>query len=113
MFQRLFRRSGAEAPPRRERHARAEVTERYLREFTREHRGVEMWVEPPTKWARPSVLLVAHDGEWTRRTVDSVKAANQLAKELGVARFDAGIVAYPERMRTYNARIKREQKDRR
>lgn len=111
VFQRLFRRSGVEAVPRRERHARAEITARYLREFTAERRGVEMWVEPPTAWARPSVLLVAHDGEWTRRTVDSVKAAHQLAGELGVPRFDAGIVPYPERMRTYNARKKREETD--
>lgn len=117
VFQRLFSRSkpgsGAEAVPKRERHARAEATARHLREFTSERRGVEMWVEPPTTWARPSVLLVAHDGEWTRRSVDSVKAANHLAKELGVPRFDAGIVPYPERMRTYNARKKREENDRR
>lgn len=89
------------------------MTARYLRDFTFERRGVEMWVESPTTWARPSVLLVAHDGEWTRRTVDSVKAAHQLAEELRVPRFDAGIVPYPERMRTYNARKKREEKDRR
>ena len=43
--------------------------EAYLREWTRSHAGVEAFVEPRTAVTETTVLLVAADGEWTRRRV--------------------------------------------
>jgi hypothetical protein len=49
----------------------------------------------------PTVVLVAHDGEWTRRRVPSPEVVRQLGHELGIPVYDAGVVGYPARMREY------------
>lgn len=81
--------------------------EAHLIAWAREREGVEAWVEPPTTLSEPSVLLVAWDGESTRRTVASVEAGHRLAATLKIRSHDAGVVSYPQRMRDYNARTKR------
>ncbi|HET9899540.1 MAG TPA: oxidoreductase, partial [Actinomycetes bacterium] len=43
----------------------------HLSEFARSRRGVEAFVEPRTTVTDTTVVLVAHDGEWTRRRVAS------------------------------------------
>src|SRR5512143_1656804 len=40
---------------------------RYLRQWVAEHSGVEAFVEPKTTVTDVTVVLVAADGEWTRR----------------------------------------------
>ena len=47
--------------------------EAHLREFATTRRGVEGFVEPRTAVSDVTLLLVAHDGEWTRRRVPSVR----------------------------------------
>jgi hypothetical protein len=80
--------------------------EKHLEEFARARRGVEGFVEPRTAVSDVTLLLVAHDGEWTRRRVPSVEWAHQFANRLGVPSYDAAVVGYPARMREYNRRKK-------
>ena len=80
--------------------------EKHLAEFARTRRGVEGFVEPRTAVTDVTLMLVAHDGEWTRRRVPSVDWAHQFANKAGVPSYDAGVVGYPARMREYNRRQK-------
>jgi hypothetical protein len=56
-----------------------------------------------------TLLLVAHDGEWTRRRVPSVEWAHDFANRLSVPSYDAAVVGIPQRMRDYNRRQKQSQ----
>ena len=78
----------------------------HLREFVATRRGVEGFVEPRTTVSEVTLLLVAHDGEWTRRRVPSVQWAHDFANKLGVPSYDAAVVGIPQRMRDYNRRQK-------
>ena len=78
--------------------------QQHLLEFIRTRRGVEGFVEPRTTVTDVTLLLVAHDGEWTRRRVPSVKWAHDFANRNGVPSYDAGLVGIPDRMREYNRR---------
>lgn len=80
--------------------------QRHLEEFARTRRGVEGFVEPRTAVTDVTMMLVAHDGEWTRRRVPSVAWAHAFANRLGVPSYDAAVVGYPARMREYNRRRK-------
>lgn len=80
--------------------------ERHLAEFARSRRGVEGFVEPRTAVSDVTMMLVAHDGEWTRRRVPSVDWAHRFANWQGIPSYDAGVVGYPARMREYNRRQK-------
>jgi hypothetical protein len=80
--------------------------EKHLTEFATTRRGVEGFVEPRTAVTDVTLMLVAHDGEWTRRRVPSVDWAHHFANKHGVPSYDAGVVGYPARMREYNKRQK-------
>ena len=80
----------------------------HLRDFVATRRGVEGFVEPRTTVSEVTLLLVAHDGEWTRRRVPSVAWAHDFANRLGVPSYDAAVVGIPQRMRDYNRRQKGE-----
>jgi len=85
----------------------------HLDDFVRSRRGVEAYVEPRTTVTETTVLLVADDGEWTRRRVDGPRGAQLFAKRHGLPLYDATVVGYPQRMREYNARRKRQQQQQR
>jgi hypothetical protein len=76
----------------------------HLREFIRTHDGVEAFVEPRTAVTDTTVLLVAHDGEWTRRRVGGPQGAASFARSEAIPLYDAEAVGYPSRMRAYNER---------
>ena len=78
----------------------------HLAEFVSTRRGVEGFVEPRTAVSDVTLLLVAHDGEWTRRRVPSVKWAHDFANKHQVPSYDAAVVGIPQRMRDYNRRKK-------
>ena len=80
--------------------------EAHLRDFVTSRRGVEGFVEPRTAVSDVTLLLVAHDGEWTRRRVPSVQWAHQFANKHHVPSYDAAVVGIPQRMRDYNRRRK-------
>ena len=69
---------------------------------------MEQWHGRLTEALGPSsaLLLVAIDGEWTRRRVPSVEWAHDFANGEGIPSYDAAVVGYPERMREYNRRSK-------
>jgi hypothetical protein len=81
-----------------------DADQRHLLDFVRTHRGVEGFVEPRTTVTDVTVLLVAYDGEWTRRRVPSVQWAHEFCNRNAVPSYDAGLVGIPERMRQYNRR---------
>ena len=78
----------------------------HLREFVTTRRGVEGFVEPRTAVSDVTLLLVAHDGEWTRRRVPSIQWAHKFANQHQVPSYDAAVVGIPQRMRDYNRRQK-------
>jgi hypothetical protein len=78
----------------------------HLKDFVTSRRGVEGFVEPRTAVSDVTLLLVAHDGEWTRRRVPSVAWAHDFANKHGVPSYDAAVVGIPQRMRDYNRRRK-------
>lgn len=82
------------------------IDSQHLEEFIQTRKGVEGFVEPRTTVSEVTLLLVAHDGEWTRRRVESVEWAHKFANKLGVPSYDAGLVGIPQRMREYNRREK-------
>ncbi|MEU4313869.1 oxidoreductase [Nocardia sp. NPDC024068] len=76
---------------------------RYLAEWVRTHTGVEGFVEPKTTVTDVTVVLVASDGEWTRRVVGE-RGARRLAHDLGIPVYDVERTGYPQRMRDHDAR---------
>jgi len=80
----------------------------HLRQWALARRGVEGFVEPRTTVSEVTLLLVAHDGEWTRRRVPSVQWAHDFSNKLGLPSYDAAVVGIPQRMRDYNSRQKQE-----
>ena len=80
--------------------------EKHLREWIAARRGVEGFVEPRTAVSEVTLLLVAHDGEWTRRRVPGVQWAHNFCNTHQVPSYDAAVVGIPQRMRDYNSRQK-------
>ena len=78
--------------------------EAHLRDWTRGQAGVEAFIEPRTAVTETTVLLVAADGEWTRRRVAGPNAARKLAHRLAIPVYDVQLVGYPQRMRDHDAR---------
>ncbi len=88
--------------------ASSKVDEKHLHEFVTARRGVEGFVEPRTAVSDVTLLLVAHDGEWTRRRVPSINWAHDFANKHQVPSYDAAVVGIPQRMRDYNRRKKQQ-----
>lgn len=63
-------------------------------------------MEPRTTVTDVTLILIAFDGEWTRRRVPSVEWAHTFCNRHGIASYDAAVVGYPSRMREYNKRRK-------
>ena len=78
----------------------------HLREWAGTRAGVEGFVEPPTPTTTTTLVLVAGTGEWTRRRVDSGKAAFAFGQKLGIPVYDVSAVGYPSRMREWTAKRK-------
>jgi hypothetical protein len=76
----------------------------HLEQFVASRRGVEGYVEPRTAVTETTILLVAADGEWTRRRIDGPDTARKLSRDLSVPVYDAQVTGYPQRMRDWSAR---------
>ncbi|CAN3129704.1 oxidoreductase [Mycobacterium sp. smrl_JER01] len=83
---------------------------RYLQAWVAEHHGVEAFVEPKTTVTEVTVVLVAADGEWTRRKAGGDAGARRLSDRLKIPVYDVQKVGYPQRMRDYDARKRVERK---
>nr|WP_042189609.1 hypothetical protein [Kibdelosporangium sp. MJ126-NF4]CEL18782.1 FIG00553873: hypothetical protein [Kibdelosporangium sp. MJ126-NF4]CTQ96365.1 FIG00553873: hypothetical protein [Kibdelosporangium sp. MJ126-NF4] len=84
----------------------------HLVAWTQSRRGVEAYVEPRTNVTHTTVVLIASDGEWTRRRIENEDAARSFGKKQGIPVYDAAIVGYPKRMRDYTRRKAEEEKRR-
>jgi len=84
--------------------ARADLD--HLEQFVSSRRGVEGYVEPRTAVTETTIVLVAADGEWTRRRIAGPDVARKLSRDLGVPVYDAQVTGYPQRMRDWSARQK-------
>jgi len=83
---------------------------KYLSDWVATHTGVEAFVEPRTTVTELTVVLVANDGEWTRRRVGSERDARKLSDRLRIPVYDVQKVGYPQRMRDFDARRRIERK---
>jgi len=82
----------------------------YLRAWVAARSGVEGFVEPKTTVTDLTVVLVAADGEWTRRRAGSERDAIRLSERLGIPVYDVEKIGYPQRMRDFDARRRIERK---
>ncbi len=82
----------------------------HLKGFATSRRGVEAFVEPATNVTSESIVLVATDGEWTRRRVPNGEAAAAIAREMNIPIYDVQRTGYPQRVRDYNSRQRISQK---
>jgi hypothetical protein len=79
----------------------------HLEDFVRSRKGVEAFIEPRTTVTETTVLLIAHDGEWTRRRVDGPEGARRFAHKMAIPVYEVALVGYPKRMRDFNERERR------
>jgi hypothetical protein len=84
----------------------------HLEQFVATRRGVEGYVEPRTAVTETTIVLVAADGEWTRRRIDGPEIARRLSRDLAIPVYDAQVTGYPQRMRDWSARQKHNLLDR-
>lgn len=75
-----------------------------LEEWVAARHGIEIFVEPRTTVTSTTMLLVAHDGEFTRRPVANPSEARSFATAHALPIYDANLVGYPQRMRDYSRR---------
>ena len=80
------------------------AVEEHLRAFVESRVGVEAYVEPATSVTPTTIVLIAWDGEWTRRAVGTPKDAFDLARKMGITAYDVNHTGYPSRMREWNSR---------
>jgi hypothetical protein len=78
----------------------------HLEQFVASRRGVEGYVEPRTAVTETTIVLVAADGEWTRRRIDGPDVARRLSRDLNIPVYDAQVTGYPQRMRDWSAQQK-------
>lgn len=100
VFDRLLRRRGRPGAPR----AADDADIEHLERWAAARIGVEAYLEPRTAVTETTVVLVAHDGEWTRRRIGGAEGAHRLGKRLKIPVYDVGKVGYPRQMRDYAAR---------
>jgi hypothetical protein len=81
----------------------ADGDEVHLSGFAASRTGVEGFVEPQTNTTATTLVLVASDGEWTRRRIASPKAGFDLGRKLAIPVYDVAATGYPRRMREWTA----------
>lgn len=64
--------------------------------------GVEAYYERETPREPSSLMLVARDGEWTRRKVPNEREGAKLAQDLGVPFYEVVKTGYPDSIRQWN-----------
>jgi len=77
---------------------------RHLRQWAAQRTGVEAFVEPQTPVTPLTIVLVAADGEWTRRPAGGAAGARRVGEQLQIPVYDVQKVGYPQRMRDFDER---------
>ncbi|AZQ76337.1 MAG: oxidoreductase [Flaviflexus sp.] len=85
---------------------RRNATRDHFQDFVATRKGVEAYLEPAGAREPLALILVARDGEWTRRQVPSPKEAANLATELGLPFYEIIRTGYPQRMREWSRKNK-------
>ncbi|MFD2418623.1 oxidoreductase [Amycolatopsis pigmentata] len=106
LFDALRRRRGRAGAPRKA----SESDTTHLQVWASTRQGVEAYVEPPTTVTETTVVLIAHDGEWTRRRIGSLAAAQRFGHKHGIPVYEVARVGYPKRMREYTRRLKSQER---
>ncbi|WP_100445832.1 oxidoreductase [Glycomyces xiaoerkulensis] len=88
------------------------VDQRHLTEFIKSRTGVEAYIEPRTTVTETTVMLIAHDGEWTRRRVDGPSGAFALGQKHSIPVYEVAKTGYPQRKRDFDKRRKLERQRR-
>ncbi|MBP3223149.1 MAG: oxidoreductase [Actinomycetaceae bacterium] len=81
----------------------------HFEDFSSSRIGVEAYYEEKTPRAPSSLLLVANDGEWTRRAVKNLPEAARIARSLEIPFYEVVKTGYPDSMRRYNEKKNREE----
>ncbi len=87
--------------PLAQRRARKDTIE-HLEQFVSTREGVSAYFEAETSRDPSAIVLVARDGEWTRRKIPSFHDATSVAEELGISLFDVAATGYPREMREWS-----------
>ncbi|WP_112281234.1 oxidoreductase [Prauserella muralis] len=103
LFDSLRRRGRGGGKPGTLRRSSSADTE-HLDAWAASRRGVEAYVEPRTTVTDTTVVLVAHDGEWTRRRIGSLSAAQDFGRKRSIPVYEVAKTGYPKRMREYTER---------
>jgi hypothetical protein len=77
---------------------------RAMKEFVKSRAGVEAYIEPPTLQERPTVVLVAADGEWLRFSVPDDRYLRKLSAKHRMPIYEVARMGYPKRMKEYRRR---------
>jgi len=101
---RLFRRRRDQRPGAVR--AASSADREHLTSFAESRRGVEAYIEPRTAVTEMTIVLVATDGEWTRRRVPGAQAAREFGNRVGIPVYDVAATGYPPQMREWTARRK-------
>jgi len=99
----IFDRLRAKSADRRQQVKAKQAVEATFDGFVTTHPGTQAWVEQATGFNKASLLLVATDGEWLRRSVPTTKWAQDYVADSGLVCHIAGIDPYPQRMRDWDA----------
>jgi hypothetical protein len=78
----------------------------HLDQFAATRAGVEAYLEPRTTVTDTTVVLVASDGEWTRRRIGSERQAGEFTRDRRIPLYEVSKVGYPKRMRDWTAKRK-------
>ena len=70
---------------------------------------MEAYVEPATNVTATTVVLIAHDGEWTRRALPSRRWPST-SRAFGIPVYDVNQTGYPARMREWTSRQRRKER---
>lgn len=74
----------------------------HLEQFANSREGVCAYYEAQTPHDPSAIVLVAADGEWTRRKIPSLADAQTVAQELGISLYDVAASGYPRAMREWS-----------
>ena len=105
LFDSLRRKRGKERPGVLRQASKQDTS--HLDEWASSRTGVEVYFEPRTNVTDTTVVLVAHDGEWTRRRIADFDAALEFGRKRQIPDYEVARVGYPKRMRDYMARQKK------
>lgn len=78
----------------------------HLEQFAAARTGVEAFLEPRTTVTETTIVLVAGDGEWTRRRIDGPQAAADFTRKRTIPLYEVAKVGYPRRMREWTQKRK-------